>query len=202
MEFLGFDLIKLIETVGLVGIVAIVFAETGLLFGFIFPGDSLLFTAGFLASRDFFNPWLVATLCFIAAVLGNFVGYDFGKRIGKRLFNKEESFWFHKDHLTRAENFYKKHGAKTIVLARFMPVVRVFAPIVAGMGRMEYKKFIFYNIFGGAVWTYGLTFAGFFLGNAVPDIDKYLLPIIGFIIFVSFIPTVVEFIRHKKSEPV
>lgn len=199
MDFLHLDLAKIIETIGLVGLFVIIFTETGLFFGFFLPGDSLLFTAGFLASRDIFNLPVLILICFLAAILGNFVGYEFGKRVGRRFFNRDDSIWFHKDHLLRAERFYHEHGKKTIVIARFLPVIRVFAPIVAGLGHMKYQTFVFYNIVGGALWTIGLTTSGFFLGNLVPDIDKYLLPIVGGIIIISFLPTIAAFVKNNKK---
>lgn len=194
-----FDLIELIKTIGLFGVYAIVFAESGLLIGFFLPGDSLLFTAGFLASQGIlpFYPLMIGTT--IAAITGDSVSYSFGHRIGKRLFHREDSLLFHKDHLIRAKNFYEKHGGKTIILARFMPVIRTFAPIVAGMGDMRYPTFLFYNIFGGLLWAGGVTSAGYFLGNAIPDVDRYLLPIVLFIIFLSIAPSLWHLLKSKQS---
>src|SRR5687768_7603200 len=140
----GVDLKELLEAVGYIGLFAIVFAESGLLVGFFLPGDSLLFTAGLLAGIGFFEYWIVLPLTIVAAITGDQVGYAFGRRVGPRLFYKEESFFFHKKHLERAHAFYEKHGGKTIILARFLPVVRTFAPIVAGMGHMDYGKFVLY----------------------------------------------------------
>lgn len=139
------ELQTLIETVGYAGIFAIVFAESGLLFGFFLPGDSLLFTAGFLASQGIFNIFILSSGCFLAAVFGDSVGYMFGHKVGRRLFHKKESFFFHKDNLQKAEIFYEKHGGKTIILARFLPFIRTFAPIVAGIGNMHYPTFLVYN---------------------------------------------------------
>src|SRR3989338_2670613 len=151
----------LIATVGLLGVFAIVFAESGLFFGFFLPGDSLLFTAGLLASQGHFNVfilWIGATLC---AIAGDSVGYAFGRRVGPRLFTKEDSFFFHKDHIHRTEAFYEKHGKKTIILARFVPIVRTFAPILAGIGSMEYRTFLSFNVAGGVLWSTLLIFLGF-----------------------------------------
>lgn len=197
MEIFNLDLAKIIVTIGLVGIFLIVFAESGILIGVIFPGDSLLFTAGFLASRGIFELPLLILTCFVATVLGNFVGYAFGHKVGRRLFNKEDSIWFHKNHLIKAEEFYKRHGGKTIILARFLPIIRVFAPIVAGMGRMHIPAFVFYNVLGGGVWVLGLTSAGFFLGQRIPNIDSYLLPIIAVIIILSFLPTLISLYKNR-----
>src|SRR5688500_2269708 len=144
----GVDLRELLIAVGYFGLFAIVFAESGLLVGFFLPGDSLLFTAGLLASGAFgvFDIWLLLPLVAVAAITGDQVGYIFGRRVGPRLFHREDSTWFHKKHLERAHAFYEKHGGKTIILARFLPIVRTFAPIVAGMGAMDYGKFVLYNV--------------------------------------------------------
>lgn len=193
------DLITIIQTVGYLGVFAIVFAESGLFFGFFLPGDSLLFTAGFLASQGFFDIAILAIGCFIAAVVGDSVGYWMGKKYGKRLFHKEDSLFFHKDHLVRANTFYKKHGGKTIIIARFMPFIRTFAPIVAGIGDMTYSSFLFFNIIGGFLWAVGLTTIGFFLGNAIPNVDRYLLPIIGLIVIVSISPGIYHALINKET---
>ena len=197
-----FDLLKILPAIGYLGIFAIVFAESGLLIGFFLPGDSLLFTAGFLASQGIFDIRILSLICFIGAVLGDSVGYTFGHKVGRRLFHKKDSLLFHKDNLLKAENFYEKHGKKTIVIARFMPMIRTFAPIVAGVGNMEYKTFISYNIIGGFLWGVGLTLAGYFLGNIIPNVDKYLLPIIALIIILSVAPTANHILKdpnHRKQ---
>ncbi|OGK14654.1 hypothetical protein A3C98_03835 [Candidatus Roizmanbacteria bacterium RIFCSPHIGHO2_02_FULL_37_15] len=199
---MSFDLIKILPTIGYFGIFAIVFAESGLLVGFFLPGDSLLFTAGFLASQGVFDIRILAFLCFTGAVLGDSIGYAFGHKVGRRLFHKKDSLLFHRDNLIKAERFYEKHGKKTIVIARFMPMIRTFAPIVAGVGNMEYKSFLAYNIIGGLLWGIGITIAGYFLGNLVPDVDKYLLPIIAAIIIVSIAPTAFHILKdpnHRKQ---
>ena len=193
------DLIELIKTVGYLGLFSIVFAESGLFFGFFLPGDSLLFTAGFLASQGFLNIWVTLILVFIAAVTGDSVGYLFGKKVGPALFKKEDSRFFKKEHLLKAEKFYEKNGAKTIILARFLPFVRTFAPIVAGVANMNYGKFIRYNIIGGFGWSFGLTLGGYFLGRVIPNADKYLLPIIALIIIVSVAPTAWHLIKERKK---
>ena len=198
--FSGENLQALIKAVGLIGLFAIIFAESGLLIGFFLPGDSLLFTAGFLASQGFFNIALLAILAFIAAVLGDSTGYAFGKRVGRKLFIKDDSLFFKKANLIKAENFYKKYGVKTIVLARFVPIVRTFAPIVAGASDMHYKTFVSYNVIGGFLWTMGMSFGGYFLGSIIPNVDKYLLPIIFLIIFLSILPPIVEFIKEKRRK--
>jgi len=193
------NLQELIINASYLGLFAIIFAESGLLIGFFLPGDSLLFTAGFLASVGIFNlPFLVIIL-FIAAVLGDNVGYTFGKKVGPKIFKREDSLFFHKDHLEKAKVFYEKHGGKTIVLARFMPIVRTFAPILAGVGTMDYKTFFTFNIIGGALWAIGVPSLGYFLGNLIPGVDKYLVPIIIFIIFVSILPGIIHFYKENKG---
>ncbi|MGV0025703.1 DedA family protein [Phormidesmis priestleyi] len=185
--------------VGHLVIWAIVFAESGLLIGFFLPGDSLLFTAGFLASQDILNIGILTLGCFVAAVLGDSVGYVTGNRFGRKLFNREDSWLFHKKHLVSAQGFYEKYGKKAIVLARFVPVVRTFAPIVAGIGAMNYRTFLSYNVIGGLLWTFGVTLLGYSLGAMIPDVDKYLLPIILIIIVVSLLPSVFHIYQERKS---
>lgn len=188
-----------IESAGYVGLFTVVFAESGLFIGFFLPGDSLLFVAGFLASQGFLNIYLLVPLLFISAVLGDNFGYAFGKRVGPRIFKKENSLLFRKSNLEKADTFYKKYGAKTLILARFMPIVRTFAPILAGVAKMEYRKFFFYNIIGGALWTLLLTLLGYFLGQIIPDPDRYILPIVLAIIVISFLPSVYHLIKYKLS---
>jgi membrane-associated protein len=190
----------IIKAVGLIGVLGIVFAESGLFFGFFFPGDSLLFTAGFLASQNYLNIAILAFGAFICAILGDSVGYWFGRKVGPRIFNREDSFFFHKKHIERAQNFYDKYGNKTIFLARFVPVVRTFAPIVAGVGQMKYKNFILYNIAGGLVWSLLLIFSGYFLGRIIPGADRYILPIIIAIIIISFLPLFSELMKSKSKK--
>lgn len=194
-----FDIVAIVKTAGYIGVGLIVFAESGLFIGFFLPGDSLLFTAGFLASQNYINIWALCVLSCIAAILGDNVGYAFGRNVGPRLFRREDSWLFHKDHLKTAEDFYEKHGSKTIVLARFMPIVRTFAPIVAGIGRMRYRTFIAYNIAGGILWGAGMPLAGYFLGRIIPDVDKYLLPIILGIVALSIAPSIFHMLRSRRK---
>ena len=196
---------ELIASFGMIGIFAIVFAESGLLVGFFLPGDSLLFTAGLLASQQKFglNIWVLLLGCFLAAFIGDQVGYTIGKKAGPALFRKPDSKLFKQEYVHHTEAFFEKHGAKTIILARFVPVVRTFAPVVAGIGRMNRKTFMMFNVVGAFLWAVGVTTLGYFLGATVPSIDKYLLPIIGLIIVLSLIPPVIEIIkvrREKKRE--
>lgn len=179
-------------------ITGIIFAETGLFFGFFLPGDSILFPAGILASQGYFNIYLLCFVAFVASVAGNIVGYYFGKHVGKRLFTRTDSIFFHRDHVKRARDFYDKYGAKTIFLARFIPIIRTFGPIVAGVSDMNIYKFILYSIIGGAIWAIGLPVAGFYLGKSIPDIDKYLLPIIALIILISILPPLLEAVKTKE----
>lgn len=199
--FHGEKLISLIESVGYFGLFGIVFAESGLLIGAFLPGDSLLFTAGFLASQGIFNIWVLVLILFIAAVLGDNVGYAFGNKVGPKIFKKENSLLFHKNNLIKAEAFYEKHGPFTIVLARFIPIIRTFAPIIAGVGKMNYRTFLVYNIFGGFLWTVSLTLGGYYLGQLIPNVDKYLLPIIAGIVFISVLPPLWHMVKDKIKLP-
>lgn len=194
-----FDLTTFIQTIGMLGVWGIVFAESGLLIGFFLPGDSLLFTAGFLASQGFFDIEILAIGAFLAAVLGDSTGYAFGHRVGKRLFNKKNSLLFNQENLTKTQEFYQKHGKKTIILARFVPIVRTFAPIIAGVGDMEYRTFLTFNVIGGLLWAVGITMLGYILGNTIEDIDRYLLPIIILIIVVSILPNVYHILKSPTQ---
>ena len=195
MPFLDISLVTLIKTAGYIGLFAIIFAESGLFVGFFLPGDSLLFTSGFLASQGYFNIAVLIVLCFAAAVLGDNFGYLFGKRVGPAIFKREDSLFFHKKHLARAQDYYSRYGGKTIIMARFIPVVRTFAPILAGVGRRHYRTFVAYNVVGAVLWAIGLTALGYYLGSAIPSIDKYLLPIIAAIIIVSLLPAFIQIAR-------
>jgi membrane-associated protein len=199
MEYLGVDLVETIKTIGYAGLAVIVFAETGLFLGFFLPGDSLLFIAGFLASQGFFSPFLLASILFVCAALGNMTGYEFGRRVGPRLFSREDSLLFRKQHVERTKSFYDRYGGKTILLARFIPIVRTFAPILAGVAGMRYASFMAYNVVGGLLWSFGLVYLGYFLGSLVTDIDKYLLPIVLGIIFLSFLPGVFHLYRERRE---
>jgi membrane-associated protein len=198
-----FDLQSLIRTVGYLGVWAIIFAESGLLIGFFLPGDSLLFVAGFIAStpNSPFNIVILTLGCWIAAVAGDNVGYSTGYRFGRKLFRREKSLLFDKQNLIKAQNFYAKHGKKTIILARFLPIVRTFAPIVAGIGSMNYKVFFFYNVIGGTIWAVGLTLLGYFLGKWIPSdlMEKYLILIIIMIIITSLVPSALHLYQERKN---
>ena len=176
------------------------FAESGLFFGFFLPGDSLLFTAGLLASQKVFNIWILLPLITLGAIGGDSIGFWTGKKFGNWLLKQKESFFFQKKHLESTKRFYEKHGGKTLILARFIPAIRTFAPIVAGMADMHYGSFITYNIVGGLIWSFGMTLLGYFLGSIIPDVDKYLLPIIGIIIILSIIPAIIHFLKDKQEK--
>lgn len=193
------DIVSLIKTVGYLGLFGIVFAESGLLIGLFLPGDSLLFTAGFLASRGYLNIWILISVTFIAAILGDSVGYEFGKRVGVKIFKKEDSIFFHKDHIRKAQVFFEKYGPLTIIMARFIPIIRTFAPILAGVGKMSYRTFLIFNIAGAVFWAIGLSLFGYFLGNIIPNIDSYLLPIIFGIIFLSVLPSIIHVLKNKDT---
>lgn len=198
--FFGIDLPTLIRTIGYIGIFAAVFAESGLLFGFFLPGDSLLFTAGFLASQGFFHIAILAALCFCAAVAGDSVGYAIGWRLGPKIFRRERSFLFHPEYIAKTKIFYGRYGGKAIILARFIPIIRTFAPIFAGVGNMRYPLFIFCNILGGFLWTLGLTFTGYTLGTIIPEVDRYLIPIIFVIILISMLPLIVHLLKERSRK--
>ena len=197
-ELLHGDLAGLIQTVGLLGVWTIVFVESGLLIGFFLPGDSLLFTAGFLSAQGVMDITLLTVGSFIAAVTGDSVGYWIGHRYGRKLFQKEDSLLFQKSHLKAAETFYEKHGGKTIILARFMPFVRTFAPVVAGIGQMKYSTFLSYNIIGGLLWAVGLTLAGYYFGN-IPIIKENFEKVIFLIIFVSVAPAAFHILKDEGA---
>ncbi len=200
----GVDLIDFIVGASIIGVAAVIFAESGLLIGFFLPGDSLLFTTGFLIHSGVlpFNVHLAVLILFIAAALGDSVGYWFGRKAGARIFSKPDARLFKQEYIQRAKVFYEKHGGKTIILARFIPIVRTFAPIVAGSSKMDYRKFLMFNIIGALLWTAGVTYIGYGLGSVFESmgiqIDQVLLPLIAAIIFISILPGIIHLIRDKK----
>jgi len=201
----GVDLITFIQAVSILGVAFVIFAESGLLIGFFLPGDSLLFTAGFLMFTGVlnFNIHLAILIIFFAAVLGDSVGYTFGRRVGARIFSRPDARLFKQEYIVRAHEFYEKHGAKTIVLARFIPIIRTFAPIVAGASKMSYRRFISFNVIGAFFWTAGITYAGYFLGKWFHsmgwEIDQILLPVVAVIIVVSVLPPAIHILKDKKT---
>jgi len=179
-------------------LVVIVFTETGLLVGFFLPGDSLLITAGLVAATGHLNIWALNVLLIVAAVTGDSVGYAIGWRAGPRLFTRPKSMLFNPSHIERTRAFYARHGAKTIVIARFVPIIRTFAPVVAGVGQMEYRRFLLYNIAGGVAWVTSMTWAGYLLGQAVPNISDHIHLVVAIVILLSLIPIVVELVRERR----
>jgi membrane-associated protein len=195
------DLLESFGPWATIGLFLIIFAETGLLIGFFLPGDSLLFTAGILASQGHLNIAVIAIGCFLAAVIGDQVGYTIGHRAGPALFRRPDSRIFKQKYVDRTKEFFEKHGPKTILLARFVPIVRTFAPVLAGVGEMDRRTFTTYNVVGGFIWGVGVTVAGYLLGEALgEDIDKYLLPIIGVIIVLSVLPPLIEALRERRRK--
>jgi membrane-associated protein len=192
-----YDVEAIIRWGGMLMLTGIIFAETGLLIGFFLPGDSLLVTAGVFAAAGHLDIGLLLTLVSAAAVIGDQVGYYIGYRTGPRLFRREDSLLFKRAHLIRARDFYEKHGGKTIILARFMPIIRTFAPVVAGVGAMEYRRFVTYNVAGGVLWVWSMALLGFSLGHAVPDIDRHIHVVIAVVIFLSILPGIVEYLRSR-----
>jgi membrane-associated protein len=195
-----FDLVSFIGAVGYIGLILIVFAESGLFFGFFLPGDSLLLTAGLLAARGQLDIAVLLIVLPIAAILGDSVGYWFGKQAGPRIFARESSLLFRRRNLLAAKAFYERHGGKTIVLARFMPFIRTFAPIVAGAVEMKYGRFLLYNVVGGLVWGAGVTAAGYYLGQTIPDLDRYFLAIVAVVILVSAAPAMLHVLKEYGPE--
>ena len=208
MEFLSavvggvYSLDDLIRWGGYVVLFVIVFTETGLLVGFFLPGDSLLITAGLVAAAGGLNIWWLNVILIVAAVTGDSVGYAIGLRLGPRLFTRSKSLLFNPRHIERTRAFYARHGAKTIVIARFVPIVRTFAPVVAGVGQMEYRKFVFYNIAGGVGWVTSMTWAGYALGRAIPNVADYVHVIVVVVVILSVIPIVIELVRERRRRSV
>lgn len=194
-----FDVTALIKTAGYIGVAAIVFTESGLLIGLFLPGDSLLFTAGFLASQGYVSILPLIILTFLAAAIGDNVGYWLGKRFGGAVFSRRGSLLLDPDHIARAERFYADHGPKTIVLARFVPVVRSIAPVLAGVGSMRWQTFVTYNIIGSFVWGVGVPLTGYWLGATIPGIDRYMLPIVMLILLTSIAPGIWKLLSDRDS---
>lgn len=194
------DVRALIAWGGYVGLTAIIFAETGLLIGFFLPGDSLLVTAGLLAATTgVFNVWLLGLLLTAASIIGNTIGYAIGKAAGARLFTREDSLLFNKKHLYRAHGFYEKHGGKTIIIARFMPIVRTFVPVVAGMAQMGYRRYTIFNVVGGVAWIWSMLLLGYFLGRYIPGIDRHVEKVIILVIILSLLPGIIGWLRARRA---
>lgn len=195
----GFDVENLVRSGGILLVALIVFAESGLLIGFFLPGDTLLFSAGLLAAQGLFpiETLIIATI--VAAIIGDNVGYSIGRRTGHRIFKKEDSILFHKDNLIRAEKFYEKHGGKTVTIARFVPMIRTFAPMVAGIGKMPRQKFMFYNVVGGILWGGGVTLLGYWFGNRIPGLANYIEYVLIAVIVLSIGGSMLHILKDKKS---
>ncbi len=191
------DVSGLVQAAGYTGMAAIIFAETGLLIGFFLPGDSLLVSAGLLGSQGYIDVWLLGLVLSVAAVVGDTVGYSIGKAGGPRLFTREDSLLFNRKHLLRAHEFYERHGGKTIIIARFMPIIRTFAPVVAGMGDMEYSRFLAYNLVGGVAWLWSMLLIGLFLGRSFPAVAKHIELLIVVIVFLSILPAIIARLKSK-----
>ncbi len=196
------DLPALVQWAGYVGLTIIIFAETGLLVGFFLPGDSLLVTAGLLAADPAFglNVWLLGLILTVAAIVGDTVGYNVGKASGPRIFTREDSLFFHKDHLLKAQAFYEKHGGKTIIIARFMPIVRTFAPVVAGVGQMRYASFLAYNVIGGVLWIWSMLITGYVLAKTVPGVAQHVEKVILVVVFLSILPGIIAWWRNRSAQ--
>lgn len=201
----GIDLMDFIVWASIFGVAAIVFAESGLLIGFFLPGDSLLFTTGFLIQSSVLpvNIHVAVLIVFVAAVLGDSAGYAFGRKLGPRIFNKPDARLFKQEYIRSAQTFYEKHGGKAIIIARFIPIVRTFAPLVAGASRMNYRRFLSFNLIGGLLWAAGVTYLGYGLGSVFQklglQIDSILLPIIAIIILISVLPPAIHIFKNKKN---
>jgi membrane-associated protein len=193
------DVETLVRVGGLTAMTAIIFAETGLMIGFFLPGDSLLVTAGVFAAAGQLNIWTLNALLIVAAIAGDTVGYWFGRRVGLALFKRPKSLLFNPDHLRRAHDFYEKHGGKTIIIARFMPVIRTFAPIVAGMGEMNYRRFLSFNVFGGFFWVISMTWIGYFLGR-MPGVREHIEIVIIIVVFLSILPGIIALARERMKK--
>lgn len=194
------DVRALVGWGGYVGLTAIIFAETGLLVGFFLPGDSLLVTAGLLAATTgVFNIWLLGLLLTVASILGNTAGYAIGRATGPRLFSREDSLLFDKKHLYRAREFYERHGGKTVIIARFMPIVRTFVPVVAGMAEMRYARYTLYNVAGGLGWIWGMLLIGYFLGRYIPGVDQHIETVIIAVILLSLMPGIIGWAKSKRG---
>jgi membrane-associated protein len=180
---------------GLGILILIVFAETGLMIGFFLPGDSLLVTAGLFAAKGDLNIWTLNICLILAAIIGDALGYWIGYKTGKALYSRPNSFFFRRQHLIATHEFYEKHGGKTIIIARFMPIFRTFAPVVAGAAEMTYRRFAFFNIIGGILWVTSMTLTGYFLGLAVPDLEKHIHIVVAVVIALSLMPAVIAWLK-------
>jgi membrane-associated protein len=195
-----FDPITIIKTIGLLGVFLAICVESGVFFGFFLPGDTLLFASGIFASQGLFPLAVVIAGCAVAAIIGDNIGYWTGKKMGRKLFEKSETLFFNKKRITDAEHFYERYGSITIIMARFVPIMRTFAPIIAGIGLMKYKTFFTYNIIGGVLWATIVPMLGYFLGSLIPNPDHYILPVVLFVLFISFAPVLGKVVHHVVTK--
>ena len=193
------NLPELVRWAGLIGLTAIIFSETGLLVGVFLPGDSLLVTAGLLAARGYLNIYALIPTLMLAAIIGNSLGYFIGRTTGPHIFNRENSFFFNKKHAIRAHEFYARYGRKTIVLAQFMPVIRTFSPVIAGVGGMDYRTFVTFNVIGAIVWVGSMLSIGFFLGSYIPGIDQHIEIVVVIVVFISILPGIISSYRGRRA---
>jgi membrane-associated protein len=194
------DLPELVQWAGVFGLAAIVFSETGLLVGVFLPGDSLLVTAGLFAARGYLNVYVLAPVLTLAAICGNSFGYFIGRSTGPRIFNRENSLFFNKKHAIRAHEFYQRHGRKTIVLAQFMPIIRTFSPVIAGVGGMSFRVFMTFNIIGAFVWVWSMVSIGYFLGAYIPGIDRHIGIVVVIVVFLSILPGLIGAYRGRRGQ--
>ena len=193
------DPVALVKASGYLGIAAIIFAESGILLGVFLPGDSLLFAAGLLAALGFLSVWPLILLVVLAAILGDSTGYWIGTKAGDTLFARPDSRFFKQEWLERTERFYERYGGRAVVLARFVPIVRTIAPLLAGVGSMTYRRFLSYNVIGGTLWSAGMILIGYSLGSVFPRAESYLLPLSLFIIVLSFLPVLINLARKRRA---
>jgi len=192
------DPVAIVQAGGYLGIAIVIFAESGVLLGIFFPGDSLLFAAGLLSASGFFSFIPLVLVVVIAAILGDSIGYWFGAKVGYAFLKRPDSRFFKQEYVTRTQKFFITYGGRAIILARFVPIIRTIAPILAGVGSMTYRKFLSYNAIGGCLWGAGMVSLGYSLGSIIPNSENYILPISLVIIVISFLPIFIEFIRNKK----
>jgi membrane-associated protein len=191
---------RTIAAAGYLVLIFVVFAETGLAAGFFLPGDSLLVVAGIFAYNGDLNVFILLGTLTVAAIVGDAVGYYSGAKLGPRIFKREQSLLFRPSHIQKANAFYEKYGGKTIIIARFVPIVRTFAPIVAGAAGMPYRQFVFFNVIGGVLWVFSMILAGYFLGSVIPNLDQHIEWVVIIVVFLSLLPPLYEFLKSRREK--